>query len=586
MPKDERQKLVAELFEIITGRVKDFVFKHDSVRTIQCALKYASPAQRKMIANELRGEYRTLAESRYSKFLVGKILVEGDEETREMVISEFYGHVRRLINHPEASWILDDTYRGVATRLQKATLLREWYGPEFALLKTPASGQQAKDAKASADLPMLLDESPEKRRTILRYLFALINQLVQKKLTGFTMLHDAMLQYSLAIAAPSSTAVATESTDLATNSQQSEFLDLLKPSEEEDLDLMKNLAFTPSGARVVARALAMAPSAKDRKLLLRPYKDHIETMACDANGTCVLLAAMECVDDTVMLSKLIYPELLGAKTVDEDEKTGGIVALANHMIGRLPLLWALASTEDGVPRRLINADFKVATIVNEVRSLRVGTSKKQPTTRRAELAKALLTSADGLVLRTIEHQAANLSQTSFGCQFVVEVLLGAAAFDVDSSSAVNAVVELAAGDPTQDGHIARSVAGCRMLKTLVQGGHFNPTTQTVEKVSTSLEGSSGFSTLLYKATRDHLQQWAIGEGSFVIVALAEDEDDYDGKEDLLNALQGMMTKLETAADEGGTKVVEIKDKNGVVSQTKVDSGGGNRGARILVNALT
>jgi pumilio family protein 6 len=77
VPKDERQGLVAELFEIVTGRVKDFVFKHDSVRTIQTALKYATMPQRHMIAEELKGNYKTLAESRYAKFLIGKLLVEG-----------------------------------------------------------------------------------------------------------------------------------------------------------------------------------------------------------------------------------------------------------------------------------------------------------------------------------------------------------------------------------------------------------------------------------------------------------------------------------------------------------------------------
>ena len=77
VPKDERQKLVAELFDIITGRVKDFVFKHDSVRVIQCALKYANQEQRKQIAGELKGSFKPLAESRYAKFLVAKLVVEG-----------------------------------------------------------------------------------------------------------------------------------------------------------------------------------------------------------------------------------------------------------------------------------------------------------------------------------------------------------------------------------------------------------------------------------------------------------------------------------------------------------------------------
>ena len=105
VPKEERKELVNELFTIINGRVRDFVFKHDSVRVIQCALKYANMEQRKNITKELQGDLRSLAESRYGKFLVAKMVVEGDQETRDMIVPEFYGHVRRLINHPEASWI-------------------------------------------------------------------------------------------------------------------------------------------------------------------------------------------------------------------------------------------------------------------------------------------------------------------------------------------------------------------------------------------------------------------------------------------------------------------------------------------------
>jgi pumilio family protein 6 len=75
--KEERGQLLDELFDIVTGRVQDFVFKHDSVRTIQCAVKYSTMAQRRMIAEELKGTFKTLAESRYSKFLIGKLVVEG-----------------------------------------------------------------------------------------------------------------------------------------------------------------------------------------------------------------------------------------------------------------------------------------------------------------------------------------------------------------------------------------------------------------------------------------------------------------------------------------------------------------------------
>ena len=66
-----------ELFSIIEGRVKDFVFKHDSVRTIQCALKYGDMQQKQIIAEELKGTYRDLISGRFSKFLVANLISEG-----------------------------------------------------------------------------------------------------------------------------------------------------------------------------------------------------------------------------------------------------------------------------------------------------------------------------------------------------------------------------------------------------------------------------------------------------------------------------------------------------------------------------
>lgn len=240
VPKDERKELVNELFTIINGRVRDFVFKHDSVRVIQCALKYANMEQRKNIMKELQGDLRSLAESRYGKFLVAKMVVEGDQETRDMIVPEFYGHVRRLINHPEASWIVDDIYRQVASREQKNAMLREWYGAEFALFhrKPEAKDPLAAGTEETAELAKILEANPEKRRPILQYLHQLINSLIQKKMTGFTMLHDAMLQYFLALPAGSE--------------EQRAFLDEMlgdidAESEGGGGDLYKNLAFTKNG---------------------------------------------------------------------------------------------------------------------------------------------------------------------------------------------------------------------------------------------------------------------------------------------------------------------------------------------------
>ncbi|KAJ5226800.1 uncharacterized protein N7469_006806 [Penicillium citrinum] len=503
VPLEQRKKLIKELFEIITGRVRDFVFKHDSVRVIQTALKYGNLEQRKGIAQELKGNYRELAQSRYAKFLVGKLIVHGDSETRDLIIPEFYGHVKRLIRHPEGSWILDDIYRTVASKEQKTRLLREWYGPEFVLFKD--------DNELTADLPKILAAHPEKRAPIMHFLHELINQLVQKKTTGFTMLHDAMLQYFL-------------STKPGSN-EANEFLELLKSDEEGDL--VKNLAFTQSGSRLMSLAFAYA-NAKDRKLLLRFYRDTVKVMAGDLHGHMVLLSAYEVIDDTKLSSKSIFPELLNQNDA-EDARNDELLYQVTDLTARIPVLYPFAG--DRVKWLLPELDQE---ILQEVREVRKETSKKDPAVRQQELAKA----ASPTLLAFIAARAETLLDSTFGCQFISEVLFEA---DGDKTAALTAVAEAAKSkSETRD-----SAAVGRTLKALVQGGRFNPATKSVEKVEPALN----FHGLLYEQIKDEVMDWATGSNTFVIVAMTE-SDDFEKKSELLKTLKKNKKALEQASASG------------------------------------
>ncbi|KAF4632415.1 hypothetical protein G7Y89_g5718 [Cudoniella acicularis] len=478
VPLEERKKLVTELFDIITGKIKDFVLKHDSVRVVQTAIKYANPEQKRMIAKELAGTYRQLAESKYAKFLIGKLLVQGDDDIRDLIVPEFFGHVRRLIKHPEASWILDDIYRGVATKQQKAIMLREWYGAEFALFRSDSSD------KVPGDLSEILAEDAGKRAPIMRSLQELINHLIQKKLTGFTLLHDAMLQYFLN-AKPGTEEI-------------SDYIELIKGDEEGDL--LKNLAFTRSGSRVVSLVLAYG-NAKDRKLILKAYKDTLQLMAGDANAHIVILTAYEVIDDTVLTAKSIFPELLSK---DTDKQIENIVFSANDLNARTTLLYLF----QGRSRALFPASHSTdLEILAEVDNIRQTTSKKDPEIRRAELAKAL----SPYLLKSIEAASADLVSTSFGCQFITEVMFGA---EGDKTAALRAVAETVGGDPTwvtpkiDEGaesepavsHISNNPFGGRMLKSLVAGGRFDFATKTVVPVEPALV----FADILYPYIQDHI----------------------------------------------------------------------------------
>ncbi|KAI1763437.1 ARM repeat-containing protein [Hypoxylon sp. FL1150] len=563
VPKDERQKLVEELFSITTGRMKDFALKHDAVRVVQTAIKYATPERRKMIAKELKGAYPQLAESKYAKFLIGKLLVKGDEEIRDMIVPEFYGKVRKMINHPEASWILDDIYRGIATKEQKAILLREWYGAEFQIFRqTQESG-----TTPSAELSQILEENPSKRGPIMKYLLDMTNQLIQKKMTGFTMLHDAMYQYYINVKPGAEEA--------------KEYMEMIK--EDENGDLLKNMAFTRSGARLVCLLLAYG-TAKDRKQVLKTFKDTFQLMSSDPNGHLIILAAYDLIDDTVLTSKSIVSELLGKTQQDE---VPNLVIAANDPNARLTIRYPL----EGASKVLFDAgraeDLK---LLEELWEIRKTTSKKEPETRRKELVAALSPS----LLAAIASSPLDLISTSHGTQLVTEALLSCVG---DKTAALQAIASTAKGSPNEeepadpseefaDGltpreHISKASHGGRMFKTLIAGGHFDKATKRIIPVDPPLH----FADILYPSIKNHVLGWATGPSSFVVLGLME-ADDFSHKKELTKILKEKKKVLEKAATEEtpeqkAAKATKKKGKKGGPKEKPV----GNMGSKLLLEKL-
>lgn len=565
VPKEERKVLLEQLYPIINGRIKDMVLKHDAVRAVQTAIKYSTREQRKEIAKELQGTYAQLAESRYAKFLIGKLLVQDDDEIRDLIIPEFYGKVRKLINHPEASWILDDVYRGVATTEQKAHLLREWYGPEFSLFKS------ADSEDLTADLSKILEKEPAKKPHVMNDLFQMINSLVQKKMTGFTMLHDAMLQYFLNLA--------PESEDYKN------FVETIK--EDENGDLLKNMAFTQSGARLVCLLLAHG-NAKDRKQILKTFKDTYQLMAGDKHGHRVILTAYDVVDDTVLTSKTIFPEILGK---NEETDVGNIVFLANDLNSRTTIMYLF----EGMSRALFPPSHKAdLELLKEIQAIRQKTSKKDAEVRRKELVTAL----SPQLIAAVEASADALITTSFGCQFVTDVLLSTVG---DKEKALHAIAATAAGDPDaavdedayppQRQHISHEQHAGRMFKTLVAGGRFDKASGKVKPVDPPLK----FADILYPVIKEHVVAWATGASSFVVLALLEAEDFSDAKK-LMKTLSKNEEALrkaateETATQKAMREAFAAKEADGKAAKKPKkpvkEHEVGNMGSKLLLEKLT
>ena len=150
----ERRKHVRDLLDIVTGKVKELVLKHDASRIIQTIVRYGGQKERDQVAGELKGHYKELAQSKYSKvsitvqvslsysnsksglkFLVTK-LIRFCPTHRVSILHEFQSHVLKLLLHREASSVLADAFELYTNAYERSILLRDFYGKEAALFST------------------------------------------------------------------------------------------------------------------------------------------------------------------------------------------------------------------------------------------------------------------------------------------------------------------------------------------------------------------------------------------------------------------------------------------------------------------
>ena len=73
VPKEERQKYIKELMDIVRGKVQDVALKHDASRIIQTIVKYGGQKERDEVAAELKGKFKDLAQNKYSKVTILQI---------------------------------------------------------------------------------------------------------------------------------------------------------------------------------------------------------------------------------------------------------------------------------------------------------------------------------------------------------------------------------------------------------------------------------------------------------------------------------------------------------------------------------
>ncbi|KAF8123007.1 armadillo-type protein [Boletus edulis] len=482
----ERRKHVQDLLDIVTGKVKDIVLKHDASRIIQTIVKYGGQKERDQVAGELKGHYRELAQSKYSKFLVTK-LIRFCPAHRASILLEFQSHVLKLLLHREASSVLADAFELYANAYERSILLTDFYGREAILFSTNRGTPQDIES-AKKGFRGLLDGAEGDRRK--RLLAALKENLT----TIFNNPDKGTITHAIVHRALWELLSAVDSIE-----EESDKDKLRREIFESCQDVLAEMMHTKDGSRAVREFIAYG-TAKDRKHIIKVIKPHVERMCVDDEAQLVLFTALDVIDDTKLTAKTLVSDIISHAS-----------SLATSPQGRRSLLHLI------VPRSRRHFTPAQIVMIAETDRIRAKTSKKDSVARETEIRKA---ASEGLLQFVVENGAETARDTG-GSLLVQEIMLYA---EGDKSPAMKALTgALASPYPSEDParpHPIDLPHTSRMYKTLLQGGHFSHSERSVAR-SSAFSPSEFASVFLSIVGGDTTIAIAQGDGAFVVAEFLE-----------------------------------------------------------------
>lgn len=496
-PKQVREKLTNEIWELSKDVILDLVMKHDASRVVQTLIKYASKEKRDIIVKQLKGNFYQLATSSYGKYLLVKLLHYGSKESRALIVDELHGKLRKLMRHKEGAYVVEDLYVIYSTAEQKRQMIREFWGAEYAVFKDSGKGKSVVE---------IANESSEKKQLITSNLIGTITASVEKGSTGFQILHAAMKDY-LSILVD----------DLEKNdSKIREFIELLAEQFAE-------LVHTKDGSEVAQTLIALA-TAKERKVIVRALKPHASNLIKNEYGNLVLITLNMTVDDTVLIHKTLNVELFTDETIPD---------IIGDKYARRPLLYLIK----GLDGRYFNPKIKEE-LAHYEKLAYTKTSKKPQDQRRSELATKAVPIIFKAILNTTSSEDPDKSfrqllSVNMAAQFISELILSPVEVeDIDSirQQLIDAIFEVSIkGDILEDYHlINKSPFLPRCLKSLIRGKEIKWDNEAKKLIASKSEKLAGTGPELAERianeilSENRLLEWANGQSSsFVLVDVYE-----------------------------------------------------------------
>ncbi|KXS09085.1 ARM repeat-containing protein [Gonapodya prolifera JEL478] len=442
--KQEKATKVRELWALVKGYVCQLSTSHSTSRIIQSLLKHGTVDVREGVGAELlsgrappantstKSSTKTqpaqgfveLAKTPYGKFLAVKVAAYCPKLRPTLLAALLHPQpgLPRLLRHQHASYVVEEFYARYATAAQRDEMLARFYGHDYLAalqLEGAVTGGWKENAQGGGktarrgDMKAVMATlAPARRTLVMTAVRGHIDTLLLKTptLTNLTIAHRLTADYLECFGldfTPCPGAQPIPITDLEPLSVIHPFLDSLTPH-------LLHILHTPHGSLAV-RLCLLYGTARHRKKMLRSLRGHVRNIAADKHGAEVLIGAMECVDDTVLLSKMICGEIeKGPGAVGDDAGEDNVDRIETTPAEPVPLPdgTAMKKTADlillpsGVtlllhvlsPRNPKYSDKPFLESLERLDPIRAATSKKENSVRWKEMCKVVAPRlAEGLV---------------------------------------------------------------------------------------------------------------------------------------------------------------------------------------------
>ncbi|CAB3375730.1 Hypothetical predicted protein [Cloeon dipterum] len=275
-PKFTQIEKLEELKAILKGNYAKYVYNHAVSRVIEWMIKLAAEDLTTAITQELKGTLKNMARQKYSKHVVVCLITKADKQTFEAILKELSEDIIKLMLLGTSNSVVTELYKK-ASKEQKQSLKHSFYGKSFKTFRS-------KNILNLKDVGTL---SQTEKDSIFNEIHDNLSKVIEKSTMKSELIVEILREY-LEVMEVGNAKHAALVTVL-----QSNFVELEQYKE---------------GAWLATHCLWHS-SAKERKQIMKLVKAK-PSLATSAVGYAILVAMMDCIDDTTLLNKIVLQPLL------------------------------------------------------------------------------------------------------------------------------------------------------------------------------------------------------------------------------------------------------------------------------------